>query len=363
MCGGLFLLNGAMLLAVNYLLVTSALPPVASGTMNSDHPSVLVMPIAEVMTIDAYRQEVLRTLLTRSGFTLAVTLILALLMGWFVAHRMLRPVRAMAATARRLGADNLNQRIRLAGPRDELTELADTFDEMLDRLAAAFDSQRRFVANASHELRTPLAAQRTVVEVAMAQPDTAPAAQESYARLLAMNIRMESIIEGLLTLARSDRGLATREAVRLDEVAEQVLAGHRGALTAAGLRLQVDLRPRTVRGDRVLLERLVNNLVDNAIKFNQPGGQVWLRVSDHGCALRVTNTGPVVPSTAVDGLFEPFRQLDRDRTAARSGVGLGLSIVASIVRAHAGTVRATARPGGGLDVQIGLPDPAGEPAA
>lgn len=358
MCGGLFVLNGAMLLAVNYVLVQSGLPPVASGSVDTDSPSVVVMPVADSTSIAEYRQEVLRTLLSRSGFTLAVTVVLALLMGWFVAHRMLRPVRAMAATARRLGADNLNQRIRLTGPRDELTELADTFDEMLDRLAASFDSQRRFVANASHELRTPLAAQRTVVEVAMAQPDTAPAAQESYARLLAMNIRMESIIEGLLTLARSDRGLVTREPVRLDEVAEQVIAGHRSALTAAGLRLNLELTPRTAWGDRVLLERMVSNLVDNATKFNRPGGQIWLRVSRDGPALRIANTGPLIPPSDVDGLFEPFRQLDRDRTNTRPGVGLGLSIVASIVRAHAGTVRATARPGGGLDVQILLPEPA-----
>jgi signal transduction histidine kinase len=292
-----------------------------------------------------------------------------------VAGRALRPVQAVVATARRLGADNLRARIRLAGPRDELTELADTFDEMLDRLAAAFDSQRRFVAHASHELRTPLAAQRTLVEVAMARPGAERTVHDLGERLLAMNARIEALIEGLLVLARSDRGLALRQVVCLEEVVDAVLDAQRPLAARAGVELRwerpgehpgpVPAEPltRLVRGDRVLLERMVSNIVDNAIKYNHRGGTVWVR---HGgrLALSVTNTGPEVPPAAMPELFEPFTRAGRGRDGRESragrepgarGAGLGLSIVASVARAHGGWVGATPRPGGGLELTVSLP--------
>ncbi|CAI7973738.1 MULTISPECIES: HAMP domain-containing sensor histidine kinase [unclassified Parafrankia] len=386
MCGGLFLLSGVVLLAVNYLLVRSALPPAAApaahvfeGTVTMPGQSGPGLPgtvgtgsgpetgvLTVVRAVRNYRGGVLNTLLVQSGVAIGATLILALLLGWVVADRTLRPVQAVVATARRLGADNLDARIRLRGPRDELTELADTFDEMLDRLAASFDSQRRFVANASHELRTPLAAQRTLVEVAMGRPGAEPALRELGTRLLTMNVRIEALIEGLLVLARSDRGLAVRQVVCLDEVVETVVDTHRAVAAEAG----VDLRwertghdrsarpPDLVWGDRVLLERMVSNLVDNAIKYNRRGGTVWVR-DGRDPVLWVANTGPPVPSSSAVDLFEPFSQAGRGsrgaEPGAQPGAGLGLSIVASIVRAHGGSVRAVSRPEGGLEMAVFLP--------
>ncbi|WP_431896231.1 sensor histidine kinase [Micromonospora haikouensis] len=356
MCGGIFLLSAVVLLTINYILFRAALPAVASGRIDTagPTPTSMVRPL-NAETAAEYRVDVLDTLLVQSGVTLAITLLLALLVGWIVASRMLRPVRVMAEAARQFSAENLDQRIRMRGHRDELTDLADTFDEMLDRLSDSFDSQRRFVANASHELRTPLAAQRTLVEVALARRSTDPDVRGLCSRLLAMNVRIESLIEGLLVLARSDRGLDHRTPVRLDEVAAGVIAAHRARANQHGLIIHADLTPQVVNGDRVLLERLVINLVDNAIKYNHPGGQVWVRVGSPGPVLRVDNTGPVVPVDQAGALFEPFRQLRRGRDSADHGVGLGLSIVASIARAHRGSVRAQPRPTGGLVVLFDVP--------
>jgi signal transduction histidine kinase len=232
--------------------------------------------------------------------------------------------------------------------------LADTFDGMLDRLAVAFDSQRRFVANASHELRTPLAVQRTLVEVAMADPTASPELLRLGQHLLHTNERSERLIEGLLVLARSDRGLVERAPVRLDRIADAVLRAAAGRATEQGVTLHRRLFPRTVIGDPVLLERLVTNLVDNAIHYNTSGGGVLVEVG-HRPALVVTNTGPVVPSEEVPGLFEPFRRLHRDRTAGRDGAGLGLSIVRSVVAAHGGSVVAEPNPDGGLRIMVNFP--------
>ena len=365
LCGALFVISGAVLLGINYFLVRTALPS-AEGDVTMPAPSngdaVGTVDLStgatsgvdsRAMNITEYRESVLNTLLVQSGVTLVIMAALALLLGWFAAHRMLRPVHEVASTARRLGADNLDQRIRMQGPRDELTELADTFDDMLDRLAASFDSQKRFVANASHELRTPLSAQRTMIEVAMNRPSVDAPTRELCGRLLTMNERTESLIEGLLVLARSDRGLDNKEAVRLDEVAGQVVDGHRQSAAGSGITLRAALSPRVVHGDRVLLERLVTNLVENAIAYNHSGGEVWVRTTE-GAALEVGNTGPLVPADAVPTLFEPFRQLHRRRTGPNRGAGLGLSIVASIARAHGGSVQARPRPGGGLDMSVRL---------
>lgn len=364
LCGALFLASGAVLLLTNYFLVRTALPSgeqtdtpnlPATGPTGTVELSNGVSSGADAsqLNIAQYRESVLNTLLVQSGVTLVIMAALALLLGWFAAHRMLRPVHEVASTARRLGADNLDQRIRMQGPRDELTELADTFDDMLDRLAASFDSQKRFVANASHELRTPLSAQRTMIEVAMNRPSADPSMRDLCGRLLTMNERTESLIEGLLVLARSDRGLDNKEPVRLDEVAGQVVDGHRQSAARAGVVLHAVLSPRVVHGDRVLLERLTTNLVENAIAYNHRGGEVWLSTGGDA-ALEVGNTGPLVPAEAAPTLFEPFRQLHRQRTGPCRGAGLGLSIVASIARAHGGSVRAAPKDGGGLDVSVKL---------
>jgi signal transduction histidine kinase len=363
-----------VLVSINVLLVRAALPPAApsvvkaaAGSFGTDDPvgdptgqmrpgtgseSVAVRMVADNLT--QYRDSVVRTLLTQSGLTLAAALALALLIGWVTASRVLRPVHDVTSTARRLHADRLDERIHMQGPRDELTELADTFDQMLDRLATSFESQRRFVANASHELRTPLATQRTMVEVAMARPTADPATRELCRRLLTMNVRLEALIDGLLTLARSDRGLGTSQVVRLDEVVSSVLVQHGATAARADVQLRTDLAPRTVHGDPVLLEQLVTNLVHNAITYNTDGGTVWLQVREHP-ALQIGNTGPLVPAESASMLFEPFRQLRQTPTGAGRGVGLGLSIVASIARAHGGSAQADPRDGGGLEVTVLLP--------
>jgi signal transduction histidine kinase len=374
--GGLFLLAGAVLLVVNYALVSATLPSAdsftarISGVSGEASKTTPANKIAEVPpahlegvaitstevngAITDYRASAIQTTLIISGVALVLVGGLAALLGWLMADRALRPVKRITATAKRLEAGQMDKRINLDGPEDELKELADTFDGMLDRLAGSFDSQRRFVANASHELRTPLAVQRTMVEVAMADPTASPDLMRLGSHLLHTNERTERLIEGLLLLARSDRGLGSREPVRLDLVATAVLDGARRLADDAGVKLVSKLAPRSVPGDPVLLERLVTNLVHNAIHYNTRGGSVTVEVGEHP-ALVVVNTGPNVPLDQVNGLFEPFRRLNRDRTAHRAGAGLGLSIVRSVALAHDGTVSATPNPGGGLRVTVKLP--------
>jgi signal transduction histidine kinase len=371
---GLFMLAGAILLLVNYTLVSAALPEAGTGGISYSGNGAPPSPTdqrtedeqgeaggAPQMTstivngaIDGYRSSALRTMFVISGIALVLVGAMAGLLGWLMADRALRPVKRITATARRLEAGQMDKRINHEGPDDELKELADTFDGMLDRLASSFDSQRRFVANASHELRTPLAVQRTMVEVAMADPTASPELMRLGSHLLHTNERTERLIEGLLLLARSDRGLSSRVPVRLDQVVVSVLDGARHLADDAGVTLTTRLAPRTVPGDPELLERLVTNLVQNAIHYNSRGGSVTVEVGEHP-ALVVVNTGPKVPPDQVNALFEPFRRLDRDRTAHRTGAGLGLSIVRSVAHAHGGGVSATPKPGGGLWVTVKLP--------
>ena len=374
---GLFMLAGAVLLVVNYMLVSTALPDAASGGISigeqgapppgavdqrtdaggtvADAPAQMTVQTVNG-AIDGYRAEALRTMMVISGIALVLVGAMAGLLGWLMADRALRPVQRITATARRLEAGRMDKRINHEGPDDELKELADTFDGMLDRLAGSFDSQRRFVANASHELRTPLAVQRTMVEVAMADPTASPDLMRLGAHLLHTNERTERLIDGLLVLARSDRGLNSRQPVRLDHVVATVLDGTRHLADDVGVTLTPKLAPRTVAGDPVLLERLVTNLVHNAVHYNARGGSVTVEVGEHP-ALVVVNTGTKVPPDQVSALFEPFRRLDRDRTTHRTGAGLGLSIVRSVAHAHDGSVSAAPNPGGGLRVTVKLPVP------
>ncbi|MFV6030337.1 sensor histidine kinase [Streptomyces sp. NPDC056264] len=281
-----------------------------------------------------------------SALALLVMACCAVVVGWWTAGRVLRPVHEMTARAARLSERNLHDRIAVTGPDDELKELGDTIDALLGRLETAFDSQRRFIANASHELRTPLATQRAAIQVGL--DDSCDVRQV----LLDANRRSERLIDGLLLLARSERGLAEREDVRLGELAEEEWAD--AEVVADG---------GVVRGSRVLLGQLVRNLVANAVAYNVPDGTVGVRAE--GGVLTVTNTGPVVPPDEVAGLFEPFRRGEgRDRMGP--GAGLGLSLVRSIAEAHGGRVRAVARgagEGGGLVVTVTLPVTATSTAA
>ncbi|MFL6143123.1 MAG: sensor histidine kinase [Labedaea sp.] len=374
MFAGLFLLTGVALLLINYVLVNQTVPQAGGFVQHFDaapppaglEPRSGIEPTPDAAgapgylisatkdAVGTFRAQTMETLLLASGIALLVAGLIAALLGWLMAGRMVRPLHRITATARRLGAESLDRRINLDGPEDELKELADTFDGMLDRLATAFDSQRRFVANASHELRTPLAVQRTLVEVAMADPTASQELLRLGQHLLHTNERSERLIEGLLLLARSDQGLVSRLPVRLDEVVDGVLRSSRAMAVEQGVTLVSELEPRFVIGDSVLLERLVTNLVHNAIHYNEDGGSVRVRVADRP-ALEVSNTGPAVPAEMVPALFEPFRRLDRERTASRDGAGLGLSIVRSVAHAHHGVVNANPNFGGGLRIEVHLP--------
>jgi signal transduction histidine kinase len=381
--GGLFLVAGAGLLAVNYILVRSQfrLPfgvriegqPAQLPDLVRDGPGVLIVRapdgdrfIASAPSpgaVEAVRRELeaaaLNQLLTQSGIALALMALVSVGLGWLVAGRVLRPLKAITATARRLEGNTLHERINLQGPQ-ELKELADTFDQMLGRLDAAFETQRRFVANASHELRTPLAIARTEVDVALADPDASPAELRAMARrVLEAGERSERLIEGLLTLARSERQLQASQPLDLSMAAADALSVAAPEVERLGLRISSVLGAAPVAGDRALLERLVGNLVENAVRHNQPGG--WLEV-DTGrtgelAVVRVANGGPRIASDQVAALFEPFRRLNGDRTGSSGGAGLGLSIVRSVASAHGGRAEARALEGGGLEVTVELPRP------
>ena len=298
----------------------------------------------------------------------AVGLVVLLIMlaltawGWWrLADWALQPLAATAETVRRLGPQNLGQRIRLEGGADAFKELADALDNALDRLAAGYESQRRFAANASHELRTPLAVQRLLTEVAMEAPEAGEDLRRLGVQLLRTNERNENLIEGMLVLAESDRGLAGKVDVRLDELASAVLDAHQELAAEQGVSFRRKLSATVVSGDSVLLERLIANLVSNAVKYNEPGGWVEVEVEAVGAAggpaLTVRNTGQRVPAEAVPTLFEPFRRLGTERVRGRGGVGLGLAIVRSIVLAHEGTIRVRPRTEGGLELEVGLRPP------
>lgn len=370
--GGLFLLGGAILLTITYLLVQDRLAvkeapgrqfavrladrlPGSLADTRVVLPDGRELPIADVPAEyqrrqEAFERETLNSLLQQGGIALGGVAVVALGFGWLMAERALRPVHRITETARRVAGGNLHERIALAGPRDEIKELADTFDSMLERLDHAFDGQRRFVANASHELRTPLTINRTLIEVALGRPGTSTELRQLGETLLAVNERHERLIDGLLTLARSEQSLTTREPVDLAEIVGHVADG----LSFPDLRRS--LSPAPAVGDPVLLERLVQNLVQNAVTYNEPDGWVSVTtgVHDGRSVVTVSNTGPVVPGYELPGLFEPFRRL-RDRTGSAGGTGLGLSIVRSVAQAHGGEARAVAREGGGLVVTVIFP--------
>jgi signal transduction histidine kinase len=277
-----------------------------------------------------------------------------LALTWLAGRWALAPLRTMTGTVAQLGPTSLGVRLRPTGPRDETRRLAEAIDAMLDRVAEGYEAQRRFAANASHELRTPLATQRTLIEVSLADALTPEQLQLLSRQLLATNERNEKLIEGLLVLAETERGLASAAPLRLDEIADDTLTTLAKAADERGVHIATDLAPAWVVGERPLLERLVSNLVQNAIRYNVDGGQVHVAVAQPG-HLTVSNTGPLVAPDQVGGLFEPFRRQSGDRLDHGGGVGLGLTIARSIVAAHDGRIGAVANPGGGLTVDVALP--------
>jgi signal transduction histidine kinase len=304
------------------------------------------------------RSAALHNLLLMSGIALCVMTVISVGLGWVVAGRMLRPVRMITDTARRISASNLNERLAMTGPDDELKELADTFDGLLRRLERAFDAQRQFVANASHELRTPLARQRTFIEVALDDEErTLHTLEHACGRVLIAGEQQQRLIDALLTLAQSQRGLRLQSPMDLADTFGDVLGSRQPEAESRGLRVRARLAPAVALGDVRLAERLAVNLVANAISYNIPGG--WIEIatgeSDGRAFLSVANSGTVIPPAEVQRLFEPFQRLGADRVGGRKGFGLGLSIVKAIVDAHDARLRATALPGGGLEIQVGFP--------
>ena len=301
----------------------------------------------------------LKRLLLISWFVLAITAVASGLLGWLAAGRVLRPLRSMSDKARTISAGNLEERLALAGPDDEFKQLGDTFDELLARLDSAFEAQRRFVANASHELRTPLTLDRALLQMALSDPDAAAGTfRATCEELLTSNRDQERLLEALLTLAVSERGLEQREPVALEAVAGRVAARFAGEAERHQVALELELGEAPTTGDPALIERLVANLVDNAIRYNHVGGRVALVTAAHAgrAELRVTNTGPTIAAGEEEALFQPFRRLDSGRPAVDDGHhGLGLSIVRAIATSHGATVAAVPGAGGGLEVRVSFP--------
>jgi signal transduction histidine kinase len=369
--GGMFLIAGIVLLTIIYMLAAQALHvgsqlpfKLVDGTLSSN---VCTFPqgggsdafnAAMNACVNHERQQALDNLLTRSLYALVGLSIIAFAVGYAMAGRVLQPLGRMTRTARRVAGTDLTRRIELDGPDDELKELADTFDDMLDRLERAFTAQQRFVANASHELRTPLAINRTLLEVHLSDPAAPVELQQLGRTLLATNERSEQLVEGLLLLARSENQIAERKPVDLAEVASRALDQAHAEAQAKGVEIRGVQAPAVVQGNGVLLERIALNLVQNAVRYNVPEGgwvDVTTELQQGQALLMVSNTGPVVPAYEIDNLFEPFRRLRTERTGSDKGVGLGLSIARSVARAHGGRIIAEPREGGGLVMRVTLP--------
>ncbi|MFF8267450.1 sensor histidine kinase [Streptomyces sp. NPDC016562] len=374
--GGMFLIVGILLLSIIYLLAAQALregnalpfeivggqqvkvsSTTCPGVVGVEQPYSQFNAAISQCVLDQ-RRHALDDLLSRSLMALLGLSIIAFAFGYAMAGRVLSPLGKITRTARRVVGSDLTRRIELDGPDDELKELADTFDEMLDRLERAFTAQQRFVANASHELRTPLAINRTLLEVHLSDPGAPVELQQLGKTLLATNERSEQLVEGLLLLARSENQIVERKPVDLAEVASRAVDQVRCEAEAKGVEIRGERTPAVVQGNGVLLERIALNLVQNAVRYNVPEGG-WVEVTaeaQHGQAvLLVSNTGPVVPAYEVENLFEPFRRLRTERTGSDKGVGLGLSIARSVARAHGGRIQAMPREGGGLVMRVTLP--------
>ena len=402
--GGLFLICGAGLLAITYVLVDSATagyyssigpggrtiggvvgatpgagqhgsPPQVLQANGAGGRSTVVKltprqarAVAHQMETAAAGQHAseMRQLLSYSGVALAIMAAISAGLGWLVAGRVLRPLRTITAAAKDISATSLHRRLALTGPDDELKELGDTFDGLLARLQASFAAQRQFVANASHELRTPLALQRTLVQVALADPDADfESLRAACERVLASGAHQERILEALLTLSRGQAGLDKREPIDLAALAGHILHARQSDAQDRQLALHTALAPAPAAGDPRLAERLIANLADNALRHNTPGGsiEVLTGTKNSRAFLSVTNTGPVVPAAAVDRLLQPFQRLSTDRTGHGEGLGLGLSIVQAIAQAHGATLTIRPQPSGGLRAEVSFPPPSPAPGS
>jgi signal transduction histidine kinase len=382
--GVMFVVSGALLLAIasGVAVVRSSSVSVAPpGTGTPVPGTALDRALARIHQLQAQVQNLQaqvngqpgqgrlsRDLLIASLFALAVMTVVSVALGWLVAGRALRPVRQMTAAAQRISEHNLDERLAVQGPRDELKELGDTIDGLLERLEIAFKAQRRFVANASHELRTPLTTMRAALDVALAKPEPPPVQTMALAARLRTELdRIDRLLEAFLVLARAQhRGLPGQEVLPLDYITANALTGQATAVSARKLTVQETSEPggAWVTGSAALISRMVENVIDNAVCHNTDGG--WIRITSGTAggraSLVVENGGPTLEQEQVRELSQPFRRIGAERTGSDNGSGLGLSIVAAIAEAHGGSLDLQARPGGGLRVSILLPAVAGVPA-
>jgi signal transduction histidine kinase len=316
-----------------------------------------VIPIAAAQQAIAFDRQ---QLLTISGIALAVIAVAAGAIGWLIAGRVLRPLRTITAAARRISASSLHERLLLEGPDDELKQLADTLNGLFSRLEGSFDAQRRFAANASHELRTPLTRERALLEVTLADPAaTVGTWQDASRELLGFNAEQERLIDALLTLASSEASLGPPEPADLAAITNAALAAARPAISRLDLKVHADIQPAGIDGYPLLVQHLVTNLIDNAIRHNISGGdiEVTTRTSHAERVLSVINSGQVIPRADLDRLFQPFQRLGPRPARRDGGYGLGLSIARAIATAHAATITAQPRPGGGLAIDVTFPRP------
>ena len=362
---GLFLLLGTVLLVFVYVLTStgstvSVATPVIRRQLTVPDGTVVTVPSAPLSPqgqdiVTQQHNADLARLVTISWIVLLITTVGSAVLGWFVAGRVLRPVREITATARTISAGNLHERLARRGPNDEFKQLGDTLDDLLGRLEASFEAQRRFVANASHELRTPLTLERTLLQVALADPNaTERTLRATCEELLMSQADQERLLEALLTLASSERGLERRDPIDLPALIESALRQLRPKLDRRGISTEVTLDPATPLGDPALVARMIANLIDNAIDHNFDGGQVEIRTQtlDGRAVLTVENTGSLIPAGETERLFEPFQRLYGARTHNDGHHGLGLSIVRAIAVAHDAELTAKPRPTGGLAVTV-----------
>ncbi len=371
----LFLVAGVVLLALCYALMVSVLLPKVGPPPKLTPQEQAILGLCKPLPTPASvlaecnrligvvgggpsaRGDTLAALRGASAIGLVVVSFAAAGLGWLVAGRALRPVRSLTEAARQASELRLGQRLAVAGPDDEIKELADTFDVMLERLDAAFASQKRFVANAAHELRTPLTAMRTAIEVTLAKPTRTPEQLEAMATLLKRSVeRAEATVEALLTLATSELGPTAQEATDLATAAEDALDATHAAIAERQIEVDAALDPALARGDRVLLERMVANLVENAVRHNNRGGWIGVRTiqQDDSAVFEIANTGATIAAEQIPTLFEPFARANQ-RLNSSDGVGLGLSIASAIGRVHNATIDARPRSGGGLEVSVTIP--------
>lgn len=366
--GGLLLLAGCLLITVIYLLVQDDLDSRIHGAFTHISPGHGISPTnplpgdiipseqagshAETVMVETITATTLSRLLTVCTIAFALYTVLSLFLAWWMAGRVLRPVGIIAATARKHSGQNLHQRIGLKGPPGELKDLADTFDQMLERLERLVTAQQRFAANAAHELRTPLAIQRAAAEIGLADPDP-ERVRWIRDELLEAADNSEKLIDSLLLLASTDQGLHRQEPVALDEITAVMATAFSDHAQEKEISLHLDLQPATVSGDPVLLRHLVRNLLANAVTYNHPGGHVHISLTDR--TLRISNTGAVIPAHIAPRLFEPFRRLTERTHTDGEGAGLGLAIVASIAHGHHADASARANTDGGLTVTVAFP--------